>query len=46
MTVNGPLADSECLVIASQRLIDRGALRFDGGVVASQGGRDVEVGQG
>jgi hypothetical protein len=46
MTVNGQLADRECLVVASQRLIDRGALRIEGGAVASQAGRGVEVGQG
>jgi len=46
MTVNGQLADRECLVVASQRLIDRCALRIEGGAVASQGGRVVEVGQG
>jgi hypothetical protein len=46
MTVNGQPADRERLVVASERLIDRGALRIEVGAVAPQGGGGVEVGQG
>jgi hypothetical protein len=46
LAVDGEATDRERLVVASERLVDRGALRVDVQVVAAKGGRSVEIGQG
>jgi len=46
MIVNGQSADRQRLVVAAERLIDRGALRIDVDSVTSESFRGVEVGQG
>ena len=45
MTVSAQPTDGERLVVASERLIDRGALRVEIHAVAPHGGRGVEVRQ-
>ena len=45
-TLHGLSTDRERLVVASERLIDRGPLRVQGHAIGPQRGRGVEVGQG
>jgi hypothetical protein len=46
MCVNGQSTDRERVLVAFERLRDRGALRIEVGAVAPQGGRGVEVREG